>query len=271
MSGTMAASAEGAEAMFWNPAGLAGLEPESPSDLSVSYDNLLESSYAGSAAFARPLGQDAVIGGGLVYFSQASQTSYNSRGDITGEFKPSDLALSFSYARRMIGLLFGGSLKLIRQSLADVSATSAAIDLGVQAKHVASAGDGAVDVGGSLTNLGPALKLGGVSSPLPLAVVGGVLWHTSPIVSSAFDIHLPVDQAPYISFGLEANLKFGEKDKNQGALRLGFDQNRARGLETMAGLSAGAGLDLSAFRVDYAWVPFGELGMTNRITLGFRF
>ena len=39
----------------------------------------------------------------------------------------------------------------------------------------------------------------------------------------------------------------------------------------LARLSAGGGLDLGNFRLAYAWVSFGDLGMQNRFTLAFRF
>ncbi|MDD5304698.1 MAG: hypothetical protein PHS14_16510, partial [Elusimicrobia bacterium] len=55
------------------------------------------------------------------------------------------------------------------------------------------------------------------------------------------------------------------------SIRSGYDQNRTRGLDGFTGLSAGAGFDFSALRLDYAWIPFGDLGSVNRITIAFRF
>ena len=55
------------------------------------------------------------------------------------------------------------------------------------------------------------------------------------------------------------------------SLRGGYDQNRTRGVDGFAGFSAGAGFDFSALRLDYAWLPFGDLGSVNRITIAFRF
>jgi hypothetical protein len=42
-------------------------------------------------------------------------------------------------------------------------------------------------------------------------------------------------------------------------------------VDGFTGFSAGAGFDFSALRLDYAWVPFGDLGTVNRITIAFRF
>ena len=79
-----------------------------------------------------------------------------------------------------------------------------------------------------------------------------------------------MDGRPYATVGFEFNVKFAD-GHSRGSIRAGYNMNRASDLDALAGLSAGAGLDLRSFRLDYAWVPFGELGLTNRVSLGFRF
>ena len=39
----------------------------------------------------------------------------------------------------------------------------------------------------------------------------------------------------------------------------------------MKGVTAGAGLEYSDYMLDYAFVPFGNLGDTHRISLGLKF
>jgi hypothetical protein len=70
--------------------------------------------------------------------------------------------------------------------------------------------------------------------------------------------------------GVEATYRF-DQQKRSASLRLGYDQSHSRELDGVAGMTAGGGLDLGGFRLDYAWVPYGELGMQNRFTLAFRF
>jgi hypothetical protein len=79
---------------------------------------------------------------------------------------------------------------------------------------------------------------------------------------------VPVDDSPYASIGTELYLR----DKSYTAyLRLGFNQTASRHVDGLVGLTGGAGIDFKRFRLDYAWVPYGDLGMTNRLTLAFRF
>jgi hypothetical protein len=274
MGGAVAAGAQGAEALFQNPAALARLEPESPSEVALGYDALLETAYQGAAAYARPLGRDGALGAGLVYASQSAQTKYTSVGDASGSFTPLDLAAGAGYARRVGPVALGAGLKMIRSSLADQSGTSAAVDLGVLAKHVADLGDGPLDAGGSVSNLGPPLKLGSSADALPLNVRAGGLWHMSPNFDAALDVVFPVDQDPYAAVGFEARLPaaaIGSSRPWVAALRAGYNQNAGRTVDGFAGVSIGGGLDLAALRVDYAWIALGALGSANRITLAFRF
>lgn len=267
MGQTGAAFAEGAQALFWNPAGLARLTPGSPSDLIVGYSNLIQTTYAGSAAYARPTGP-GVIGASLVYFSQAPQTGYNATGDASGQFTPYDIAAGLSYGMPAGAALLGATVKLIRSSLGSVSGATAAVDFGVQVPHATELGDGPIDLGASISNLGPPLSLGSVSSALPFSARGGFLWRITPMFNGAADVVLPVDNDPYVALGAEFVMGF---TGGKGALRLGYDQNSTRTLNGFTGLTAGAGLQYQSIRVDYAWAPFGELGTTNRVTLGFNF
>jgi len=268
MGGAAAAGSEGAEAMFWNPAGMGRMAPEAHPELAVGYSDLLAQTYAGSLAYAQPLGAKGVIGVGLDYFSQAPQTAYSSLGDSVGQFSPYDAALNVSYAYRYGSYLLGGGVKLIRESIDDAAGTAFATDLGFQAPHVTTLGDGALDAGASINNLGTAIKVGSVSAPLPMSMRVGGQWHIVPTLNAALDVVLPVDNSPYVAFGLEGVMK---QAGWKGFMRLGYDQNNGRGVDGLGGITAGIGVDFNRFRLDYAWVPFGDLGTTNRILMVFRF
>lgn len=275
MGGISAAAGAGAEAVFLNPASLSRIAAEAPSEVALGYDALLESSYTGSVAYARPLGRDGAFAAGLLYASQGAQTAYNSLGDSTGKFTPTDLALGAWYGRRLLGpVSLAGGLKLIRSQLDDRSGMTAAVDFGLLAKHVAEISDGPLDAGLSIQNIGPPLKLGSSSDPLPARIRAGGLWRVSPVFDAGLDINLPVDQDPYASLGVEGRIpasKIGSAKPWIVSVRGGYDQNRTRGIDGFTGFSAGAGFDFSALRLDYAWIPFGDLGSVNRLTIAFRF
>lgn len=274
MGGVSVAAAKGAEAQFHNPALLARFEPESRREAALDYSRLLESAYAGSAGWATPLGRAGALGVGLVYAGQGAQTTYDAQGNSAGTFKSGDLALGASYAHRAGRMWFGGGLKILRQTLDDRSAAGAAVDLGLAAPSASHLGDGPLDLGLSLVNLGPPVKLGPTADPLPARVRAGANWRVNPVFDAALDLVLPADQAPFVCIGFEGRLpaaKMGSSKDWSAAMRVGYDQSHGRDVDGIGGVTAGFGVDFSSLRVDYAWTPYGDLGVANRITFALRF
>ncbi|HBL16541.1 MAG TPA: hypothetical protein DD417_07245 [Elusimicrobia bacterium] len=270
------AAVDDVEAVFWNPAGLAGLESGGVSDACFSYYSLLETAYSGSAAFAMPLGRrGGVVAGSFIYASQGAIQGYDESGAAADSFTTRDLAASAAYAKTLGRFRVGSGLKLIRSQVADAAGTTFAVDLGGQLERAATWGDGPVDVGLSLRNLGPAIKVGTIADPLPLKLQAGGLWRISPKLSLLMDLHFPVDRDFYVSGGIEGRFPFSEgfAASLRGGYNVGHERDLDGGqdLEGLAGVSVGAGLDLRRFRMDYAWVPMGVLGSTHRITFGVRF
>ncbi|MDD5259959.1 MAG: hypothetical protein PHD29_08320, partial [bacterium] len=54
-------------------------------------------------------------------------------------------------------------------------------------------------------------------------------------------------------------------------LDLGYKAGKDNKLEGLAGLSAGLGFNINKINLSYAWVPYGELSDTHRISLGVKF
>jgi hypothetical protein len=55
------------------------------------------------------------------------------------------------------------------------------------------------------------------------------------------------------------------------SLRAGINTLGLGDIAGLSGLSAGAGIAFSSLSVDYALVPFGELGLTHRLSLSLKF
>ncbi|HVE13787.1 MAG TPA: PorV/PorQ family protein, partial [Elusimicrobiota bacterium] len=270
MGGAGAAAIEGSEALFWNPAGLAGWDKSSLNELSASYSALLETSHASALAFAHPLAEDrGTLGASLLYFSQSEIQGFTTTGDPDGSFAPRDMALSLGYARSGERFSAGGAVRVLRSELAGASGSSFAADFGIRARGVTDIGEGPLDLALCAQNFGPPIKLGGVSAPLPFVARGGSLWRVSPRLNGLLDLVLPVDESPYVALGGEFHGAIG--DSLKGALRAGYNMHNAHKVDGFAGVTAGFGLEVARVRVDYAWVPLGDLGTTHRITIAGRF
>lgn len=272
MGETYVAVAGGADSLFWNPAGLfQPIEPQRP-ELSLSYNSLLETSYSSAFSYVRRMKnrEDTVWAAGMIFNSQSSLQGFNEFGDTTGSFTPNDLALSFAAARSFDEKFsFGAAVKGIRQQLAGETAVAFALDFGILLYHAFDLGEAPVDVGASLQNLGPGISLGSAKDPLPLQLRVGGVWWTTPDFNMLMDVHFPVDQAPYLSLGGE--WRAYSKDDFTAAIRGGFNMKNIRDIDGIAGFTAGFGAGLKNFRLDYAWVPFGDLGHTHRFTFNWRF
>jgi hypothetical protein len=56
------------------------------------------------------------------------------------------------------------------------------------------------------------------------------------------------------------------------ALRVGYQANLAETqIEGLTGLTAGLGVIYEGFGLDYAFLPYGDLGSTHRISLSYKF
>jgi hypothetical protein len=122
----------GAEATFWNPAGLAHLEN---TEALFSYTSYLAGMRVNYAAVATRLGTAGTLGlsakvlsiGDVIVTTEAAPEG-------TGEvFSPTFTVLGASYARAFTDrILFGGTVNFVNERILSMSATGVALDFGVQ-------------------------------------------------------------------------------------------------------------------------------------------
>jgi flagellar motor protein MotB len=150
----------------------------------------------------------------------------------------------------------GGVLKVVGQSIDTSTGFGASLDLGAQYVGVIRN----LDLAAGIRNLGSGVKVGDTAFSMPLSFYAGGLyglWNRR--INLVADFLIPTDNALETSLGLEGWLI------DFAALRLGYKMGY---LNQMA---AGAGLRLGDLRMDYAWIPYGELGNTHRLTISYAF
>lgn len=119
-----------------------------------------------------------------------------------------------------------------------------------------------VRVGLSLQNLGPNMRYGDGGYALPMAARFGASCEHQ-LFRLLFDAGLPLVGTPDFHVGGEYRLK------NVLALRAGYrlgpqDWDE---LSLLTGVTAGLGVNLGMFSLDYAFTPYGNLGMVHRLSL----
>jgi hypothetical protein len=159
LSGSNLSNITGVDAIYWNPAGLANLNNQKAELL-----------FSHSVYFADMNMQYLAVGAGLgslmnVGFSIRSLNigdiieTTEEQPDGTGTvYKPTYIVGTLTLARQMTDKIrFGTNIKLISESVANVSSTGFAFDFGIQYKG----GNTGLAFGIAIKNLGPAMTFNG--------------------------------------------------------------------------------------------------------------
>jgi len=249
--------------IYWNPAGLARVGTSQTSFAhtawfqSINYENLMAGFPAGSGFMA--LGINWLTVGSIDKY-----TNYTTGGQPTpaGEsYSPVDMSAVVSYSREVKGIPFGTNLKYISSNIDGETASSLALDIGAMYRL------GKLNTGLAIQNLGAGLKFRSESDPLPLNIKLGGVYKFGRRLTAALDFNVPNDSDFRVNTGVEYSRKYGEKLTL--ALRTGYKTN-TKGLDAVDGLSFGFGVGYKSSRLDYAWVPYGDLGTAHRISFVYR-
>jgi hypothetical protein len=251
-----------ANAVNWNPAALGLIDK---AGVTASYNSLFVDENQGFFGYAAPIGKDGgVWAGGLNYLSVAK---IERRGTTDTEtpvstFDNQNYAASLSYARSFgPGIQAGGTLKYVRTALDTLKENAMAVDAGILARTPVEN----LTVGAAMrnfgTNIGP--------DSMPLTFKGGAaykLLQNKLVLASDID-WLTTERRGYWSFGTEFWVSRNLAVRAGYQLGHGSDQLQS----SLVGLGAGLGVKFNRFTMDYAFIPYGDLGDTHRMTIGLRF
>ena len=260
MGNAYAAMADDASAVYWNPGGIADAGKESASLMhailmeDISYDWL---------AYVRPLGF-GTIGAGIQRLSYGEMAGTDETGLEAGNFTPSETVGTLAYGFWTGNLGFGAGLKYITGKI-QRSAEAVAADIGI--KYGTSRKEG-VSIGAVIQNLGGKMKYVSQSDPLPLNLKIGTAYRPDGRWTIAADADFPSDNTVVLGMGIEYGIKTEDGLKVAG--RTGYN-SRAKDLNGLAGFTASAGGSYEWFSLDYAFVPFGAMGNTHRISISIDF
>jgi outer membrane protein OmpA-like peptidoglycan-associated protein len=157
-----------------------------------------------------------------------------------------------SYGRFMNErLALGFGLKTAYEDLYEEQLTDVAADLGAQVEF-----NEHIVIGGALRNLSYSLDI-------PTDMKIGACYCDLQNFNLVLDLTLPNDNILHVSTGVEYN--FNEYLSLRGGWRSGpYDISN---LGWTSGFTTGIGLHFSGLTLDYAFVPYGKLGLTHRIAL----
>jgi len=160
LSNSNTASVSGIDATFIN---VAGLSHTLGTQAVVNYTNYLNGSGVNIFGFgvAQQLGQGSVLGLSVqtVNFGEEMITTEKEPDGTLGTFTPNNMVIGLSYAKAFSNSIFAGvSVKIINESIFDVSATGVAIDAGIQ--YITGDKEN-IKLGMTLKNVGTNMKFAG--------------------------------------------------------------------------------------------------------------
>jgi long-subunit fatty acid transport protein len=265
MGGAYSALSGDINCLYYNPAGIASITKSQIGAMHTEWVDDIRYDFAAGAFNLR----EGVLGVSATLLTMGEIEGRGANREVTGNFTAYDFAVQFSYAKSLNNNnTAGGSLKFIRQSIDDEIANGVAVDIGLQRKVT-----GNLNLGISVRNLGPKMKFISEGYNLPLTFVSGVGLNLGGI-TIAFDANYEV---------IDENLKFSLGTEYVPmqflSLRGGYFLNAVKSsvdddsdmFDPKNGLGGGLGLNILDYNLDYAVVPYSELGTTQRISFQIGF
>ena len=267
MGGAGATLAEGPAALFWNPAGIAPAVPAAGSRGRATFDH-----HESIQTFRQELvgGVLEKDGDGLGLALNAHYTEgideRDELGNLLGTFGATDFAVVFGMAKTTSpGLRLGGALQWTHEDLAGNGASALALSGGALWDVASLAG---LRVGAAFRNLGssPSFKAldgsDGASVSQPTTFEAGASFGKA----GNFTWRAAADVVKLKGDSMEGRLGLEVKPIPALALRAGWMTG-----QDAADLTAGAGIAVGRFDVDYAFVPYkDDLGTSHRFGLTAR-
>ena len=263
--GETGAAESGIYSLYWNPAGLSNIETVTVSFMHALW---LDGITFQQAAYAQRM-EPCAVGISATYLSMPAIDKYDRTGvKQNSTYTPTDMALAFSLARNFETVPVGATIKFISSSIDDKTAMAVAADVGACYDIAYSGAEKKIRLGLAVQNIGTPMKFETESFPLPLNVKLGAACSASDHTVIALDLNKAVDSDVTAHVGAEYALQLGGSSSLAG--RLGYKTN-ARWSEGLTGITAGIGISINRLGLDYAFVPYGDLDTTHRISISLGF
>lgn len=257
--GEAAADSRDPNTIFTNPAGMTALITPA---FTLGHSIGFESGFYDVGAAAMPVGKHSAVGIGVLYAGSGDVTETDASAVERGSFSPNDQSLNLGAARDFEMLSAGLSVKYVRSTVFKTAQTLA-IDAGLSSKDLWR---DRLKFELAALNVGGKLKYESASEELPMSVRAGAAFRPYRKLLLAADAVFPKSNAMYPAVGTEWTL--AESKTTAVLLRAGVNGRRGKDLAG-SGFSGGAGIRLGAWRLDYSFVPYGELGDTHQIAITF--
>lgn len=258
LGGAYTALASDANALLYNPAWLGDVVRHEAAFMHNQHVAGISQQYLG---LATRWGVGAMVN--TVDYGDIPRTTIANPNGTLGTYGARDLAASVGYGRAWGTFFAGASAKFIRESIDTAVGKTWAADAGVAWRADSEEWLGP-SLGLAVQNAGPDVRFQSGSESLPTSIRTGAAYtfdfkKRRSLVSA--DLSKSRSDAPVFGLGVETVAA------EVLSLRLGYSSRNQAGW----GVTGGVGFEVGDFSIDYAATPFGELGLTHRASVTFRF
>lgn len=261
--------ADDVSTIYWNPAGTIQIQKI---ELTAMHTVWFEDIFFSNLAYCQK-GLGGVVGGGINFISYGNISMADNTGEKLNEtYAPHDLLLLISYSRKINDLSVGSNLKFIYSKIEEETATGFAFDIGWFYDKL-KIYNRQLKLGAVVENIGPGMKFVKEEATLPIMVKLGGSYNILAKPNSVVKVALGLNYLIYSDFNINIGAEYVQRLGNFGfAVRCGYKTDTINVLGVLSGLTAGFGVKWRQnYGFDYAWVAYGDLGSTHRISMNISF
>ncbi|MEO6132570.1 MAG: type IX secretion system protein PorQ [Saprospiraceae bacterium] len=261
----------------------------------------INNGYAGYAGYFQ--GLKSTIHGGVQYLNYGTFTSADDMGNVLGEFKAKDIALNVGISKQLNERMTGGLLiRYVQSSLETYRSNGVVLDAGITYRSEDGLNYYAVVLRGTgvqFSKYDPADQRGKMPVDFQLGYSKRLQYVPFRLSVLAHDLNRwdlrydsPLDEANGLELGGEPpkppskfgqsvdntfrHLTFGGEfligKKESLMLRIGYNHQRRRelsvvNLRSLSGFSAGVGINLKVFILDYGFAIYHQAGSSKHLGL----
>ena len=259
MGEAFCALADDVSAIHWNPAGLAFIfNPELETTHTFWLGNISHE-YLG---YLQPIFLGTL--GASVSYLHMEKMEKITQGTVQGKFNVDDIYGGLAYGLPVTeAFSLGFNLMALQSRIDRDKAYGFSSDVGI----MLSTPNRTFSFGLTGQNLGTKLR----ADNLPVNIKAGLAWKIRfpgerVDLSIALDANKPLEGDYNFCLGIEHTLL------ETFAVRVGYKYDLQKNrLSDLAALRVGAGLNWKGLLTNYAWAPYTSLGITHRVSLGYRF